>query len=306
LEWVFARWLSYVATLLIGGICVVGLGVLPRAVDATGALERVTFDLRRIGWLALGAMLLASALRLTDQVLALQSPEDAPLSGVATLLASTTWGTGFLAQQLAWLLALVGCSMLGRPATRAAWSVLFLGAAGLCIAPSLQGHAIGDENYPLVALLADVTHMSGATGWLGAIAVIGVLGFAIPDADGVVLPERERRARDRLLLLVPLVPPVALTGAALLVGSGVASTVIHLQLVSDLWTSAWGRYVLVKVVVVALVALAGALNWRRYGPKAQFGSGVKVLRRMLVLELSLALFALVVTALLVVTPLPGE
>jgi putative copper export protein len=76
--------------------------------------------------------------------------------------------------------------------------------------------------------------------------------------------------------------------------------------VRELWTETWGRYVLVKTVLVLLVVALGAVNWRRLGPRLAQLDGVPALRKSLVTELLLALLVLLITAVLVVTPLPGE
>jgi putative copper export protein len=304
-EWVFARWLSFAATLVLVGVCVIG--ALTRRSAIAAPLRQIAPELGRIAWWASLMLLPASALRLLDQTLALQGPDDGVLTGLQPLLTSTTWGHGFLWQMAALLLALAGSHALrSRPASAWAWGAVAVGAVGLSVTPSLQGHAIGDELRPALAVVADASHVLAAGVWLGSIAVIGWLGIAVPTADGAVTADMTARATARLRVLVPLIPPVALAGAGALVVTGVAGSAMHLQRVADLWTSDWGRYVLVKSGLLAIVALLGALNWRRFGPRLDTAAGVRGLRRTLLSELVVALLALVVTAILVVTPLPGE
>ena len=81
---------------------------------------------------------------------------------------------------------------------------------------------------------------------------------------------------------------------------------LHLRTVADLWQTTWGQFVLAKAVLTALVIGLGALNWRRLGPRLGEVQGPKALRGALLVELGIALLILVVTAVLVVTPLPGE
>jgi putative copper export protein len=99
---------------------------------------------------------------------------------------------------------------------------------------------------------------------------------------------------------------VALPGAALLLLSGVIATALKLTDVRDLWTETWGRYVLVKTALVVPVVALGAVNWRRLGPRLALADSVPALRRSLIIELLLAVLVLLITAVLVVTPLPGE
>jgi copper transport protein len=114
------------------------------------------------------------------------------------------------------------------------------------------------------------------------------------------------RADARLRLLVPLVPSVALTGATMLLLSGVVAAVLQLRELAELWATDWGRYVALKSILATVIVALGALNWRRRGPRLREADGVAPLRRTLLIELGIAALLLLVTALLVVTPLPGE
>ena len=311
MEWIVARWVTFIATLLIAGVCAVGLVLIPRVPTDDDTRHAIARDAARLGIGAVLALIPASLLRLADQVLALQSPGDPILHGVNALLMSTTWGTGFLWQCAAMLVAGVGCVFASR-APRAStpatvwWLLAAVGALGLCVTPALQGHAIGSEEYTALAVSADIAHVVGASVWLGALGVIGWLGITLPNADGVVSPDRAALVEVRLRMLVPLVPPIALPGAALLIGSGGVTSWLHLRDVSDLWREEWGRYVLAKTIIVSVIVLLGALNWRRLGPQMAREASVSALRKSLVTELALALLVLVITAVLVVTPLPGE
>ena len=307
MEWIVARWLTFVATMLITGAGAVGLVFVPRANSDAIAVRDVARDAARIGIGATLVLIPASLLRLTDQVLALRSPGDALLSGLTPLLFSTTWGTGFLCQCAALTVAGVGFAFAQRtPRVTWCWLLAALGALGLCATPALQGHAIGSEESTVLAVAADIAHVSGASLWLGTLGVIAWLGIVLPNADGVVAPETAARADARLRVLVPLVPPVALPGAALLLGSGVVATLLHLRDVSDLWREEWGRYVLAKFILACVIVALGAVNWRRLGPQMAAGASASSMRKSLITELAIALLILVITAVLVVTPLPGE
>ncbi len=239
--------------------------------------------------------------------MALRSPGDPVMQGVDVLLTSTTWGTGFLWQSAATLCAGIGCWFAARTARSTAWWIVAtIGALGLCATPAMQGHAIGSEERTALAVAADIAHVFGASIWLGALGVIAWLSVTLPNADGVVDPARAVRADARLRALIPLVPPLALPGAALLICSGVVTTIMHLQDVSDLWLVDWGRYVLAKTLLVCVIVALGALNWRRLGPRLATQFDVSALRKSLMTELVLALLVLIITAVLVVTPLPGE
>lgn len=307
MEWILARWVTFVATVLAGGACVLALAVIPRSAADEPARIAAARDSARVGLAATLALIPAGLMRLADQLSALRSPGDPFLAGFTPLMTATTWGTGFMWQSAATLIALTGFALaLAAPHSRARWLLAALGGVGLCATPSLQGHAIGSEVSTTLAVAADIAHVTGAGLWLGAIGVIGLLGVAIPNGDGLVTPTRAADADARLRLLVPLVPPVALPGAALLLLSGVIATALKLTDVRDLWTETWGRYVLVKTALVVPVVALGAVNWRRFGPRLALADSVPALRRSLIIELLLAVLVLLITAVLVVTPLPGE
>jgi putative copper export protein len=305
MEWVFARWLSYAATVLLVGVC--GIRALTRRVALPSELGAIDADLARLAVGASLAILPASALRLVDQALAVQLPGASVLSGVQLLLTSTSWGAGFCWQMLALTFALAASRWLRRTPSRWwAWLLLAIGAAGLCATPALQGHAIGDETQPALAVASDVLHVLGAGAWIGGIAVLGWLGMQGAPTGADDSPTRTHVVESRLRVLVPLVPPLALTGAGVLILTGVTSSAIHLQSLADLWSTEWGRFVLVKVGLLLVTAALGALNWRRLGRRLSTTHGVQHLRRALLIELGAAMLTLVVTAVLVVTPLPGE
>ena len=307
MEWIVARWLTYVATLVIAGACAVGMLLLPRATVDEDTRRVVAREAARAGIGAVLLMIPASLLRLADQLMALRSPGDPLMASVDALLLSTMWGTGFLIQCAALVIAGVGLALSARtPRARLSWMIAALGAAGLCATPALQGHAIGSEEFTSLAVAADVAHVLGASVWLGTLGVIAWLGVTMPNADGVLTDDRAARGDARLRVLVPLVPPIALPGAALLIGSGVIASVLHLRAVSDLWRDEWGRYVLAKTIAALAIVMLGALNWRRLGPRMASGDGTSSIRKSLLTELAIGLLILIITAVLVVTPLPGE
>ncbi len=287
------------------GCCALGVMIVPRVGADHAARRQLAADVARIGLIAGIVLIPASLVRLVDQLLALRSPGDPMFAGLQPLMLSTTWGRGFLSQMSALVVTLAGFVLVRR--TRApAWWIASAGALGLGATLSLQGHAIGNEDATLIAVFADVSHVTAAGLWIGTISVIGVLGTSLRAAEGTVASASADAATARLRVLVPLVPPVALTGAALLVVSGVVSSLLQLRAADELWTTAWGRFVGLKAMLLLAIAALGARNWRQLGRRLETATGVRALRRTLLIELALAALVVLITALLVVTPLPGE
>jgi putative copper export protein len=306
MEWIIARWITFAATMLALGSAAVGVILIPRHTNPLPDRARLLRHTARVGWWACVALIAASMLRLLDQMLALRSPGDPLVSGLSSLLFATTWGTGFLWQMNAASLSLLVFLWLASgDRARGVWSLSMLVTSGLAWTPALQGHAIGTEEFTVAAVIADTAHVLGAGLWLGSIAVIGWLGSRAT-ARAMPISESRIRADSTLRALVPLVPPLALTGATMLIASGITSTVLHLRSLSDLWTEAWGRFVLIKSVLIFVISALGARNWRRLGRQMDDARGVEALRTALVTELIVSALLLLVTALLVVTPLPGE
>jgi copper transport protein len=81
------------------------------------------------------------------------------------------------------------------------------------------------------------------------------------------------------------------------------SAVLHLDALNQLWTTGYGRTLLLKIGTVALVAAVGAWNWRAVRPRLS-ATGPGPLRRSAPLELLAAAIVLALTAVLVATPTP--
>jgi putative copper export protein len=311
MEWILARWLSAAALALLVGATLVATVLAPRLARRGTGDAALAADAARLALGATLALVPASVLRLTDQLVALQSPGDAPWTGLGALLGATTWGTGFVLQTVLHAIA-AGAAWwaVRRPTSRSAWGMLTAAAALLCATPALQGHAIATEGREGWAVAGHTLHVLGASAWIGTLTAIGWLVLAVrrdgASADDPAFAVERARRDARLRALAPLLAPVALAGAALLLVGGVAGAVLHLTAVADLWATPWGRYLAAKGGLATVVLALGALNWRRLVPRVDAGAPVQPLRRSIAAELTVAALVLLVTAILVITPPPGE
>lgn len=144
----------------------------------------------------------------------------------------------------------------GPGVTTAGWARFWLvaGLAGL-LPPAFTGHAAGSADHD-AAVVSLAVHLVSVTLWVGGLVfMLGVVARRHPDAAVAV-----RRFS-------------VLAGASLLaVGAGgVVGVVIRLPSWSDLLTSAYGRLVLTKTVLLALLAAAGAWHRRRTLPAIALG-----------------------------------
>ena len=131
-------------------------------------------------------------------------------------------------------------ALLSRIVMRPSWAVLLLLAAiGGLLPQALSGHASGSDDHD-VAVDTMIFHLVGISLWIG-----GLLAFLGMVRQNVAnLPVIARRYSNLAL--------IAFIAVAL---SGIANAWIRLTYLSDLWTTGYGRLVVVKAV--ALIALGG-------------------------------------------------
>ena len=148
--------------------------------------------------------------------------------------------------------------------------------------------------------LVNPVHGAAAALWLGTLFVIVVA--ALP----VIMQEPVTRASRGPLVagLVARFSPLALFSAGLVGLSGLLASWLHLKYFAALWTTPYGRVLIIKLVFVACIVAMGALNWRRVLPKLGTVEAAGMLRRASQWELVFTLIVLVVTAVLVCMPSP--
>lgn len=285
----FDRWLFFAAVLVSTGAAAFRFLVVRRADEASRG--RLATQAARLGMVAATVALVAALGRLPLQLVELRDPASPLGPQAGALITGTTWGTVWIAQVL--IAALAAASFgLARRGAAASWVVAAIAAVCLAATPALSGHAIGSARWPQVAVAADVLHVTGAGLWLGAMVAL-FAGLAASDATDA------RR-------LVAAFSPLALGAAALVGVTGVFAAWLHLGSLSFLWQSRYGSALLWKLGAVGLMAGAGAFNWRRAGPAFQQTGRIGPMRRSIGTELAVGVLVLLATAMLVVTPPPGE
>jgi copper transport protein len=288
--------------LLVGGFAFLALvwpggAALPRA--------------RRLLWAAWGAAVVTTAVGIPVQgVYAAGLPlskvaSSTVLSGVLDERFGKVWGARLV---LLALMALVLVA-LGRrpvadgaalpPAIRAAGGVL---GVGLLLTPGLAGHASTQDLVPL-AVASDVVHLVSVSLWLGGLAMLAA----------AVLP---RRLPDELAAVVPRFSRIAFGAVIAILATGTFQGWREVRSKAALTDTTYGRLLIVKVVLFAVLVALGALSRRfvqaRYrvpAARLSFGPGtdtadpdgetVTQLRKTVGAETVLAVVVLAVTALLV-------
>jgi copper transport protein len=292
-----ARALQFAAIAVGGGALLFLVLCWPPA----GAIERAA-----VGARIRALVLAASAGGLVSALLAivLEGAEGAGVSGWSALrwstigeVLGTRFGTTWAIAAGCWVtlavVAAIAPRALRRP--RTAWIAL-APIAYLVALPALSGH--GSTQPPVAVLFpANVLHVLAMTAWLGGLVALLV---ALPAAT------RSRPAPERTELLCAVITrfsAIALTAVGVIAATGLVQAFFEIGHLDLVFTTAYGRAVVIKVaLLLALVAL-GALNRRRTLPRLQFAARARrtpghdglVLRRTLRGEVALLVAVLAVT-----------
>ncbi|HSK18724.1 MAG TPA: copper resistance protein CopC [Longimicrobiales bacterium] len=286
------RGLHFGALLLLLGAVTFRVVLLPRlqltAVTAS-ALQR------RIWSVIAGAavfLAFAAVLRLWSQSISLHGSERAwNTELLSIMLTDTSWGRAWLLQAV--LFALLGMAIVwARPGRdRAASVVAVIAVLGLAAIPALSGHAAAATGIGRLIIVNDALHVAGAGAWLGMLAVLmfaGLPAILRLEADGTGAAARA----------IDTFSPLALAGGAIVMLSGGINALAHFSTLSQLWTTGYGRVLLLKLLFVAGVGAAGFVNWRMVRPRLRAAGGLRRLRLAAGAELLFALLVLTATAVL--------
>jgi copper transport protein len=260
------RWLYFLGlALLLGGI---GFELL---------VARVA-NLRPFWWIVCaGAVvtlevgIVAFLLRAED---ALQLPFFAFLYGdLAPVAGGTRFGEAFIAMELGYAVVVAAVFLAWLTERRALlWAALVAGLA-LASGLSLSGHS----STSAAASVADWLHLSAAMLWIG-----GLVQLALVRRDAVAFRRFSR---------------LATVCVAVLIGAGTYLSILRFPHLHDLWRTGYGHVLLVKLALVAVALLWGALHRFVVLPRFdRLGGGVA---RSLLAESAVAMAVLLAAAVLV-------
>lgn len=257
---VFSRWIFF-AGLLIGS----GLALFDLLVWRPIARNDI-----RTGWIALS---LAAMFVSSHGLVRASHAGVATRFGLTVQIASALAATGAAASAIA-------------VADRSAALYGIVPAVLLLPVPTVAGHAL-DPGRSWLEVPVDVLHVVAAAVWVGGLFALVVV---VP-REGAE-PEIVQRAIRRFsTLALAAVVAVGLTG--------VVRALSELSAVSQLWTTGYGRAILAKTAIFALLLGLGAVS--RASIRARTGG----LRNVVRLELALAL-ALVVAVAILTSLRPGR
>lgn len=209
--------------------------------------QRVVGDL---AWLSVAAAVAATLAEAVDAAGGLS------LAGVRDFLFSGSSGGARVATVLALVVA------AGAVARRPRWAVVSAALALWGIA--LSGHA-GSATPRIPSVANDWLHLASGAVWLGGIGLLGLVWAPALRRGGPSV--RQAVARH----VLPAFGRVALPAFVLVVITGVVSLVMQLGYVDALWTTAYGRVLLVKIALVGVIAAPSAAHAWRFRPRVLAG-----------------------------------
>jgi copper transport protein len=187
-------------------------------------------------------------------------------------------------------LAFIGFAIV-RAVPKLGWPIALIGVLFTVLQPLYTGRTAGKVN---------AVHILAASTWLGTLLVLTIVGIR-----GLIGRAPRGTPRSRLVAdLVNSFSPLALTAASVVALTGATTAWLHLKRVSALYTTGYGRALIVKLVLVAIVVSLGGWNWRRVRPSLGEAGTEETIRRSSTMELTFAALVLIATAVLVTLPSP--
>jgi copper transport protein len=222
-------------------------------------------------------------------------------SALIPLMRTSAFGRGYLDLEL--VLALFGVAAaialwVDRPdrEKRSIAELLATGgavaaAAAAAFVPGVAGHAAQTSPRALAVPLDGLHVLSGAL-WIGGLMGLLVLWGSLGAGRRIA----------GLSIVVPRFSNVALTSVIVLLGSGVAASVLHLPTLASLWQTSYGKAIIVKAAILLAAIFVASFNLFKTVPglrsSVQQPSAVGLLRALVSTEVVLVASAIVVAAVL--------
>jgi copper transport protein len=260
-------------------------------------------------WVALGVALVATLLYvlLATARFALRSFWD--WRTLVPLMRTSAFGRGLIDLEL--VLALFGVAAAvafwverpERPKRSVAelFSVggALLAAAAAALVPGVAGHAAQTSPRGFSVAL-DGLHVASGAVWVGGLLGLLVLWRSLGAA----------RRLAGLAICVPRFSNVALTSVIVLLGTGLAASVLRLPTLGSLWQTSYGKAIIVKAAILLAAIAVASVNLLRIVPglrsTAPTESVASLLRRLGSAEVALVVAAVSVAAVLASLPPPPK
>lgn len=238
--------------------------------EAIRQREEERFE-RRFSLPALGILFLANIGVLLGLSLSLTNGQWSQifvLSNLTGLISHGQFGMYWIMRELVIVLAIAVSvyALLARQLSRSiraalSWINLLLGLA-LLIAVALSGHAAAvSGNIATFAVLGDWLHLLAASLWVGGMMYIATIYLPVLRQSSLI--ERGHS----LLTTLPRFSPLAFTGVIIMSLTGPLNATVHMTSWDQLYTTAYGRALVVKVLLVGGLLLTSAIHVWRFRPQ---------------------------------------
>ncbi len=313
------RWLLFSGVLLLVGAASWRSFVAPwQPALLRGAMREVEGRLVRAAGLVALLLLPVWALRLGVQVRNFRDPFAPVTEDLHFLLFETFWGTVWIGQGAVLLLLWTSFRALqytvrdraraereaketGQlkpenegPAPRLplGWKVAWIGVLLLVLTLSLSSHAVAVPRLAPFTVALDGLHTLAAGAWMGTLALI----LWLRPRGGGAIPALAGQLRSFSYMAMGAVP--------LLLAMGILLAGFHLGEFENLWRAAYGRVLSLKILAAGVVLFLGFRNWNVGLPVADDEEGARTVRRRAGVEVGVAALVVLLTAILVGTPVP--
>jgi putative copper export protein len=289
-----AKVLLYACVLFVVGASSLRWLLLPRVsvdlgVHRTHLIEKSS---ARLAAVASIGVLSACLLRLWTHTVAAFGFAEASLDNLQLIALQSRWGHGWKIQLAAALILTIACAINSR--RRDAWPLATLAALVFASTIPLLGHAAGDIRREAL----HVMHILGASIWLGTLAIVLVVRVPESNLDSIV----QESGRHVRLLILRNFWPIAFPSACAAAAAGLVAAYLYLGAFGNLWTTAYGRILLLKMLFVGAIGGCGFVNWRRLRRMDVSETGSLAI---VILETVLAAVVVLATSLLTETGHPG-
>jgi copper transport protein len=237
-----SRWVGFAGLVLLVGPGLMLVALWPRRLSTAGPAR---LAMTGVGLVTLGT--------LAELYLQIPYTSGTGIFSPSSAAARDVLGTQFAAAHLVRLGVLAAVTLLLRPLVAGQAGkvdqtlLVILGLVGLATWP-ISGHPSASP-VPALTVVADVAHLAAMAAWLGGLVML--FAFLL------------RRASDReLSAILPVWSGWAMFAVTVLVLAGTAQALVEIGTLSALTGTTYGRLVLVKVALLALVLAAAGFSRR--------------------------------------------
>jgi putative copper export protein len=290
-----ARWIVYLGVIgLVGAATFQGIVHLRLARQFPGATPSILARVRAAAFLAALFLVFGEALKLLGQLRSFVEPGEALTREIFDLVVfESSWGHSWQLQAVA-----AGVTLLVVLLVRSTWVLIPLALITAGLAP-LTGHAIENPWGANVGVFLHGLHQLGGGAWIGTLFLVIAAGYG----GSRELPDAERH--PFIAALVHAYSPIALAGVATAVLAGLVLAFGYLDPLNTLWSTGYGRMLIIKILLLGGTAAIGAYNWRLVRPRLGGEASSRRLYRSATAELIIGSLLLGATAILVALPAPA-